>query len=322
MTELVSIIIPCYNQARFVHQAAASCLAQDYPAVEVLVVDDGSTDDPRAALGELGHDPRLKLIRQENRGVAHARNAGIAASAGTFLKFLDADDWLAPTAISKQVAILCTDPMLGFVYCDRIRTAENGTALDTGTVSKRSASLDGDLFPLLLYGGFFPPMTVLVPRGVVERVGNFDQRVVPCEDYDLWLRIAAHGYRVRFLNEPLAYYRRHAASATHDRARQERQERVVLEKIVTQFPERVAGALSELGADYAKWNAERSGMTSREAQQREWIAGLERAKSALQGAADAREKYLNEIEANPLFRALVALHLAPRRTEQDLITEI
>jgi glycosyltransferase involved in cell wall biosynthesis len=315
MTELVSIIIPCYNQARFLHQAAASCLAQNYSALEVLVIDDGSTDDPRAALGELAQHPQLTFMRQENRGVAHARNAGIAASSGTFVKFLDADDWLAPTLVARQVEMLCADPALGFVYCDRIRTDEQGAALDTGTVGKRSASLDGDLFPLLLYGGFFPPMTVMLPRSILERVGNFDQSVVPCEDYDLWLRITAHGYRVQFLNQPLAYYRRHDASATQDRARLESQQRAVLERIVAQFPQRVAGALSELGAHYTEWNAERASRTDRETKQGEWIAQLEQDKAALQIAADTREHYLQQIESHSLFRALVQLGIVPRRQE-------
>lgn len=315
MTDLVSIIIPCYNQARYLRQAVASCLAQDYTALEVIVIDDGSTDDPRAALGELAQDSRLKWMLQENRGVACARNAGIAASAGTFFKFLDADDWLAPTVIGKQVEILRADPALGFVYCDRIRTNKEGAALDAGTVAERAASLDGDLFPLLLWGGFFPPLTVLVPRSVLERVGDFDASVVPCEDYDLWLRITAHGYRVQFLNEPLAYYRRHEESASQNRARLEAQQRAVLKKIVAQFPDRVANALAELGAQYTGWNAERARMSVREREGNEGIARLEQEKAALQRAADAREDYLRRIESNSVFRALVEFGMLPRRQQ-------
>lgn len=313
MTELVSIIIPCYNQARFLHQAAGSCLAQEYAALEVIVVDDGSTDEPRAALGELANDSRLKWIRQENRGVAHARNVGIAAAAGSYLKFLDADDWIAPTLIGKQVEMLRADPALGFVYCDRIRTNEQGAPLDAGTVAQRAASLDGDVFPLLLCGGFFPPLTVLAPKTVLERVGNFDQSVVPCEDYDLWLRITGHGYGVRFLNEALCYYRRHEASASQNRARLEAQQRAVLRKIVAQFPERVADALVELGTQYTEWSAERARMNARTSDEREWIARLEQEKAALQRAADSREDYLQRIEASSLFRALVQLGIVERR---------
>lgn len=313
MSDLVSIIVPCYNQARYVYQAVASCFAQGYSALQVIVVDDGSTDDPRTALGEFARHPDIVFLQQENRGVANARNAGIAASSGTFLKFLDADDWLAPSIIRKQVELLHADPELGFVFCDRIRVNQDGETLDAGTVAQRSASLDGDLFPLLLLGGFFPPLTVMLARTVLDRVGTFDQTCAPCEDYDLWLRITGQGYHVQFLNEPLAYYRLHEASASQNRARIESQQRAVLQKIVAQFPQRTANALYELGTQFNALSSERSSVLARETEQRGWIQQLEQDKTVLQNATDAREQYLREMESNPLFRALVSTGILPRR---------
>lgn len=314
---LVSVIIPCYNQARFVKQAVASCFAQTYAAVQVIVIDDGSTDDPRAALQEFCAHPNLKLLRQENRGVAHARNAGIAASSGIFLKFLDADDWLEPTIVRKQVDTLSANPKLGFVYCDTVRVNEHGEPIERGRLTERGVSLDGDLFPLLLLDGFFPPLTVMLPRAVLDHVGDFDQNVAPCEDYDLWLRIAAHGYPAQFLNEPLVYYRRHEAGASQDRVRLAGQQRAVLRKIAAQYPERLAEALFEIGVEFNALNGERAGALTRETQQREWISQLERDKAALQRAADTRETYLKQIESFSLFRGLVRAGILPRRTELE-----
>lgn len=316
MTDLVSIIVPCYNQARFVKQAVASCLAQEYSAVQVIVIDDGSTDDPRTALGELIEHPQLVFLRQENRGVANARNAGIAAAAGTYLKFLDADDWLAPTLLRKQVEMLCANPEIGFTFCDRIRVNERGETLDAGTAAQRSASLNGDLFPLLLLGGFFPPLTVMTPRRVLDKVGMFDQRCAPCEDYDLWLRITGHGYPALFLNEALAYYRQHDGNASRDRALIESQQRAVLQKIVAQFPERTANALYELGTQFAALNGAHDSARARENAQQGWIQQLERDKTSLQQSADAREAYLREIENNSVFHALVNMGILKRRRER------
>jgi hypothetical protein len=199
-----------------------------------------------------------------------------------------------------------------------VRVNEQGEIIDSGTVAQYSTSLDGDIFATLLRGGFFPPHTVMLPRAVLERVGGFDQTVAPCEDYDLWLRLTAQNYRVKFLNESLAYYRFHAASATQNHEHWQAQQRAVLKKIVAQFPERVAQALYELGAQFNSMNGALAANHTRESQQRDWIQQLERDKTTLQNAADAREHYLQSLEANSLFRVLVELGLFPRRRESNL----
>ncbi len=316
MTEpLVSIVIPCYDQARFVRQAVESCLAQDYDALEIIVVDDGSSDNVQGALGELLQSPHLKFLQQKNRGVSEARNTGIAAASGEFLKFLDADDWLAPTIVSKQVAMLRADPSLGFVYCDRVRVDEADQPLEAQPIADYDANLSGDLFALLLRGGFFPPFTVLLPRAVLERVGTFDSQFAGTEDYDLWLRITGMGYAVQFLSEPLGYYRRQTASVSRDSAYMQAQTRAVLSKIVAAFPERTANALVEIGAQFLTIQGERASAASREAQQREWVAQLELEKSTLQRAVDTREEYLCALESTPLMQALLSSRLFPRRGE-------
>lgn len=315
MNARVSIIIPCYNQARFVQQAVASCFAQTFSNFQVIVLDDGSTDDPRAALQEFLNRPNLKILRQENRGLANARNAAIAASDGAYLKLLDADDWLAPTVIAKQAALLDAHPALGFVFCDRVRVNARGETLDAGTVGAQIASWQSDLFSRLLLGGFFPPVSVMLTRAAFARVGNFDQTLSPCEDLDLWLRILAHGYHAQFLAEPLVSYRLHDAGLSQDHARMEQQYRAVLQKTVAQFPERVAAALSEIAAQFHRVNGDHSALSARESDQRESLAQLARDKIILQNAADTREAYLRVLENNFVFRAMVKMGLVPRRAE-------
>src|SRR5215212_9572796 len=110
MSPLITLIIPCYNQARFLGDALDSALAQDYDSLEIVVVNDGSTDDFAERVRAYDTSPRIKFVSQENRGLPAARNRGIQESRGDYLKFLDADDWLAPTVISKQVAAFTQDP--------------------------------------------------------------------------------------------------------------------------------------------------------------------------------------------------------------------
>lgn len=263
---LVSIVIPCYNQARFVGGALASAFAQDYPSLQVVLVDDGSTDDLAAALAPYGERPVLELVRQENRGLPAARNRGIEAARGEYLKFLDADDWLAPQALSRQVAAfesgLAADPHLGFVYCDLIRVRAPGRepadteAADTNPVARMRRVLDGDILPSLLVGGYFTPQTVLIPRRVLDHVGGFDLELGGTADTELWMRIMCEGYTARFVPEALVYYRLHDDNMSLDRAHMRATHRRALEAITTRYPQRVANALDELIAEHARVDAD------------------------------------------------------------------
>lgn len=311
---LVTVITPCYNQARFVRQAVQSCLEQDYRPLQVIVIDDGSTDDPRGALEGLGGEP-VEIISQENRGLPAARNRGFEAAQGEFIKFLDADDWLAPTLLRRQVEVLRSDPSLGFVYCDFHRTDETGAPLDERAIRERPRRLEGDLLPTLLAGGFFPPHTVMVPRRVLERVGLFDPELASNEDYELWMRIAASGYRATFIDERLVYYRQHGNNMSGNRSRMDATRRAALHKIMRRFPGRTAAALVELGAEIDQLHGARELALKQRAEQMEWSAQIERNNAALQAAATAREKYLTGLEGNALFRLLAALGIFPRRTE-------
>lgn len=259
---LVSLIIPCFNSAQFLRDALESALAQDYAAVEIIVVNDGSTDDFETVAARYRDNPHVRVISQENSGLSAARNRGIGESHGEYLKFLDADDWLRRDAISKQIGAFETQPEIGFVYCDVQHVDAQGKPLDDYSVAKTRRILNGDILPSLLAGGYFTPNTVLVPRRVLDRVGRFDETLTAREDYELWMRIACEGYTAFFVPEKLAYYRRHGSNMTNDAAWMQETHLRALDLIVTRYPHRVASALHELM--YENQRADRDSAWARE----------------------------------------------------------
>ncbi len=281
MSPLVSIVIPCYNQARFVRQALDSALAQDYDALEVIVVNDGSTDDLATQLERYSAEPRVRVLTQANRGLPAARNRGTAAAHGEYLKFLDADDWLAPAALACQVAAFDAEPSLGLVYCDLQRVDAHGKPLDAYSVGSARRVLNGDILPSLLVGGYFTPHTVLVPRRVLDRVGGFDETLGGVADTELWMRIACEGYAARYVPAKLAYYRLHDANMTRDTAQMDAAHRRALDAITTRYPHRVANALHELIREHERVDRD-------SAWAREQLAAQQQEIDALQRALDTR----------------------------------
>jgi glycosyltransferase involved in cell wall biosynthesis len=276
MSATVSIIIPCYNQARFLGDALDSALAQDYSAVEIVVVNDGSTDDFDARRAPYQDNPRIKFITQENRGLPAARNRGIGESAGEYLKFLDADDWLAREVISKQLAAFARHPATGFVYCDFARVRADGQT-DDYSVTRARRVLDGDILPSLLVGGYFTPHTVLVPRRVLDRVGMFDESLGGTADTELWMRIVCENYAAQYVPEKLVYYRLHDANMSHDTGHMRATHRAALDAIVTRYPHRVASALDELIHATRRADAGAEWARAAMAAQQEQIESLQRA---------------------------------------------
>ncbi len=245
----LSVVIPCYRQAHFLPQAVRSVLDQTLADIEVIVVDDGSPDDPLSHLGHLAGDPRVIYLRQENAGLGAARNAGVRVSRGAFLNFLDADDWLAPEFALRLLRVLAGSDSLGFVYCDMQHVYEDQERQDAGedySVGKSRRVVDGNILPSLLLGGYFSPQTVLVRKTVLDHVGLFDPELGGHADWDLWLRIAAAGYAAQYVDEKLVYYRihQHNMSADLDHMRATRSQ--TLRKFFRLFPDAAAGAIDEI----------------------------------------------------------------------------
>ncbi len=209
----VSIVIPNYNQARYVSDAINSVLAQTYSSYEILVVDDGSTDDSREVLAGFG--VQIRYIWQENQGLAGARNTGIRAAQGEFLALLDADDIWLPDFLRTMVSIADAYPEAAVIYCCAQGMAVGGQDLPQTFGGPVVAS--AHLYQSILRANWIIPSTVLMRRSVIEAAGLFDQSLRSCEDWDLWLRLLP---KAVFVGVPgcLVRYRLHGSSLSKNLA--------------------------------------------------------------------------------------------------------
>jgi glycosyltransferase involved in cell wall biosynthesis len=193
----VSVIIPTYNRAALVLEAVDSVLAQTWTDFEVLVVDDGSTDDTAAALAPLAG--RVTLLRRENRGgVSAARNTGIKAARGEWLAFIDSDDLWLPEKLARQMAYLAQHPA-----CLISQTEE--TWVRRGVKVNQPLShrkIGGRIFYQSLERCMVSPSAVILHRRLLAKHGGFDEDLSAAEDYDLWLRLSWR-YEVGLAPEPL-----------------------------------------------------------------------------------------------------------------------
>jgi glycosyltransferase involved in cell wall biosynthesis len=180
----VSVIIPTYNRRDFVREAIASVLAQSYRDFELLVVDDGSRDDTAAVVQEF---EGVRSISQPNRGVSAARNYGVALSNGELLAFLDSDDLWQPRKLACQVAFFTAHPETRICQSEEI-WLRHGTRVNPHHKHRKTG---GDIFVRSLELCLVSPSAVMLRRELFEQVGGFDESLPACEDYDLWLRIAA-----------------------------------------------------------------------------------------------------------------------------------
>jgi glycosyltransferase involved in cell wall biosynthesis len=218
---LVSIIIPAFNYERYVARAIESALAQDYPSVEVVVVDDGSTDGT-AAVAKTFEARGVTVVSQENQGLAAARNTGIRHSKGDLLFFLDADDYLELGAIARLQQVLARlEPEFGMVAClPNVIEVRDGVEHSVALPNDTAIPQQEVTWRQLVFGTRFP-CTVLAKRQVFDVCGLFDQAYhrLGCEDRDMWLRVAEH-YRVQMINERLVNLLFHGTNMSGDPKRQ------------------------------------------------------------------------------------------------------
>lgn len=212
---LVSVVVTFYNQAEFVASALDSVLAQTYHPVEVIVVDDGSTDDTRRACAAYGD--RITVIQQDNSGPSGARNSGLRRARGSLVTFLDGDDIWAPDKLEVQVEVARSNPNSGLVAVDGIAFSSAGIAensLYSGSLvgllqTSNGRVLTARCFDILLDGKFSiitTPSQVMIPAAVFQEVGAWDPRFRVSADYELYLRIAAR-WPFTFARDKLVRYR-------------------------------------------------------------------------------------------------------------------
>jgi glycosyltransferase involved in cell wall biosynthesis len=225
---LVSVIIPAYNQGRYLGKAIQSVLDQTYPHLEAIIVDDGSTDDS-AEVARSFHDPRLHYVYQDNRGLSAARNTGVRYAHGEYLAYLDSDDLFLPRKLELLAGILDANPDLGFAAGQAVPIDENDQPL--GHLFDSPPPEDPSR---LLLGNPFHVGSVLVRARWQTEAGGFDETLRSYEDWDMWLRLVLLGCQMGWADEPVSLYRFHTAQMTRLGSQMTRATFAVLDKIFAQ----------------------------------------------------------------------------------------
>jgi glycosyltransferase involved in cell wall biosynthesis len=224
----VSVVIPAYNYARYLPAAMESVLAQTHLALELIVVDDGSTDDTRDVVAAFT-DPRIRYVRQANAGLSAARNTGIREARFDFIGFLDADDRWEPDLLARVMQRFSQlPPNFAAIATGCARMDGTGAMLPAGRFHfERTGELTARDFctrnrPL--------SSSVVVRKSAFTTCGTFDTSLRSSEDRDMWIRITGSGHRFDFIAEPLAVIRRHGANMSSNAPRMKANSRRVLNR--------------------------------------------------------------------------------------------
>jgi len=192
----ISVVIPVYNREQTIRRAIDSVLAQELLPEEIIVVDDGSTDNTPEILNS--YLPKIQVVRQGNKGVSAARNRGIEVAGGKWIAFLDSDDEWMPDKLLKQMTYLEQHPNTRILQTDE-RWIRNNMRVNPG---KKYFKKSGNIFKNCLKTCIVGPSTVICESALLAEMGGFDENLPVCEDYDLWLRIAAK-YPIPLINQTL-----------------------------------------------------------------------------------------------------------------------
>jgi len=237
----VSVIIPTFNRSWCLSEAIDSVLAQTFPDMELIVVDDGSTDQTPSLLSR--YADRLRVLRQTNRGVSAARNRGIQAAGGALIAFLDSDDLWQPDKLTRQVAFFNRHPDALICQTEEI-WIRRGVRVNP---KHRHRKPSGWIFEPSLALCLVSPSAVMLHRDLLEEMGGFDESLPACEDYDLWLRVSLR-YPIHLIDETLVIKRgghEDQLSRQHslDRYRIQSLEKLLGRETLTDEQSRATGAM-------------------------------------------------------------------------------
>jgi glycosyltransferase involved in cell wall biosynthesis len=207
----VSVIIPVYNCEAFIAQAIESVMAQTYSSLEIIVIDDGSTDGTADIVRT--YSAPVRYVRQPHLGVAAARNRGIGTASGDFIAFLDADDVWLPEKLELQMEYFSKHDECGLIYTDMGTFDESGIVHASVKSWLKMSPPSGRIFKQLFVETLFAADSVVFRKACLARTGPFDESLLVGEDYDMWLRIAWH-FQVAYLDKPLVKYRQHQNMTT------------------------------------------------------------------------------------------------------------
>ncbi len=217
---LVSMIVVCYNQSRFVVETLESVKAQTYKYTQLIIVDDCSSDDSVAVIENWVRKNGIDctfIRHQKNQGICKSLNDVLAVVTGKYISMVASDDVWLPDKIARQVEIMESQPdHVGVLYSDAFQMDEQGRDLPEMFIAAHRNLPEmpqGEIFNVLLEGNFIPGMTTLIRRSCYDQVGSYDENL-PWEDWDMWMRLARH-YTFLFSPTPSAKYRHHEKSLSH-----------------------------------------------------------------------------------------------------------
>lgn len=226
----ISVVIPTYNRANYLALSVQSVLEQDVPVLEILIVDDGSSDDTAEVVARLPGP--IRYLPQKNAGPAAARNRGIRAAEGDWVALLDSDDLWEPGKLRRQLELANADPRIGMVH-GAARIIDQAGKL-TGVLWSKP-SYRGDCFEQLSIANGVNASSVLVKRTLLEQVGGYDERFVALENWELWLRLSRHCH-FAYSEQPLSRYRLHGGNLIKDHSRTRRAYELLLQKHMETTP--------------------------------------------------------------------------------------
>ncbi|MEW9798981.1 glycosyltransferase family 2 protein [Alteromonas sp. CYL-A6] len=297
---MVSIIVPVYNGAQYIRKTVATLISQTYPSFEVLLINDGSSDDSAAVLDQLAHaHPEIRVFHKENGGVANARNFGLEQASGEFIAFCDQDDLWYDTKLEKQVPLFA-NPDVGLVYCGAEARYElyNKTSKPGFTNKKR-----GHVFADMVMQNMLTCCTAVVRKSSVEQVGGFDddRALMGVDDWHLWIKLSAC-FEVDFVPEHLAIHVFHGDNYSLNDKKMHDAELVCLDKII---------ALNLPGAQNVDWDSVKHDLHLKYAVSYVFSSDFDLAKQAFFDAHRAKPDWscflngwLYTVVPSPLLRAL------------------
>lgn len=218
----ISIIIPTFNRSDFITIALDSVLKQTCNDYEIVVIDDGSSDDTREVLKP--YQDNIRYFYQDNKGIPTTRNRGIREATGDYIAFLDSDDYWLPEKLERQMECFSKNPRYGM-----IATRCSSISPDGKLRAKNRPGKSGWVLIDLFKANFIRTSSAMIKKGCLETVGLFDESLPECEEYDLWLRIA-NQYPIGFINDPLTVYTDNPKGVSTDSLAGRLQRLKVLEK--------------------------------------------------------------------------------------------
>ena len=229
---LVSVIIPVYNGERYIVQTIDCVISQTYKDIEIIIVNDGSTDKSYEKIRPYLDLPNIKYIEQENQGVAAARNKGINNSSGEFIAFLDQDDLWLPEKIERQIKIFENNPGIALVHSKFSFINGKGDRIEPLWQIRKAA---GYCYKEIFFNNKIGMLTVIAKKKCIKEAGMFDEAIAVTDDYDLWLRITYY-HPIGYIDESLAMYRYHGQNTSTNMLNYKKNELKVVQKILKRFP--------------------------------------------------------------------------------------